>query len=250
MGAILSDKRGTMDKQDFEAYADVKPINDKTNPVWERLCATFMQLHQGELPRLKVLDYGCGDGKYLPRFHAYGVPKDNICGHEVSQTRVQRCHEKGFKNIIYIELSKPLPFPNREFDLVNLTEVIEHIPAAETDFYLADIKRMMKDDAIIFVSTPNYPVKRLNDWFNVIMNGMWKRIKDDPTHVTFYTPASLQRRLKKFFPYVEVLCYKEGVFYPRIKHPFFMHKIIAVASASPLPSALLEAETSALPKAA
>ncbi len=239
-----------MDKQDFEKYADVKPINDAPNPSWERLFEKYIEIRRQDLTRLQVLDYGCGDGKFLFRFHAHSVPKENIYGHEVSKTRVQRCHEKGWTNIVHVDLHKPLPFEDKKFDFVNLTEVIEHIPSAETDFYIHDMHRMMKNDGILFVSTPNYPVKRFNDWFNVIVNRRWKRIYDDPTHVTFYTPKSLQTRLQKKFKHVEVVCYKEGVFYPRIKHPMAMHKIIAIASDSPIPQALLQGEANALRKAA
>ncbi|MGQ0526453.1 MAG: class I SAM-dependent methyltransferase [Alphaproteobacteria bacterium] len=237
------------DKQNFDKYADIKPFNDTSNPVWERLCVRLTDLRGQTIKNFCALDYGCGDGKYLPRFQAYGITPDNIYGHEVSEIRVQRCREKGWKNILYVPLHQTLPFEDHKFDLVNLTEVIEHIPAQETDFYLQDIRRMTKSDGIVLVSTPNYPIKRFNDWFNVVVNRMWKRVKDDPTHVTFYKPRSLQRRLQKFFPHVAVLCYKEGVFYPRIKHPLFMHKIIAVASPSPIPAELLEGEISALSKA-
>lgn len=236
-----------MNKQDFEKYADIKPFNDTANPVWARLCQRYLQIRKNDLPGLKVLDYGCGDGKLLQHLYNYGITKENIYGHEVSQKRVQRCHEKGWTNIIHVDLHKKLPFEDRMFDFIHLMEVIEHIPSKETDFYIEDMRRMMRDDGVLFVTTPNYPVKRFNDFFEVVINKRWKRIFDDPTHVTFYTARSLHRRLRKFFPHVEVLCYKKGVFYPRIKHPTAMHKIIAIASASPIPRALLEGEDNALP---
>lgn len=233
-----------IDKQDFEAYAEEKPFNASTNPVWERLFARFSAGRQGK--GVKILDYGCGDGKHLPRFTATGFPRESVYGVEVSKTRVERCRAQGWEKVFHVDFNQKMPFEGGMFDFVNFMEVIEHIPAGEIDFYLQEIRRVMKKDGLFLVSTPNYPVKRFNDFFNVIVNRMWKRIWDDPTHVTFYTPKRLKARLQKFFPHVEILCYKEGVFYPRIKHPFFMHKIIAVASPSALPLSLFEDEISAI----
>jgi 2-polyprenyl-3-methyl-5-hydroxy-6-metoxy-1,4-benzoquinol methylase len=245
-----NEERKPMDKQDFEKYADVKQFNSDINPVWDRVFTRFLQNRQQQPDQLKALDYGCGDGKHLPRFEHHGLPRDNIFGNEVSAKRVQRCHDSGWKNVVHVPLNNTVPFADNQFDVVNLMEVIEHIPAAKTDFYLKDMRRIMKNDGILFVSTPNYPVKRFNDFFEVVVNRKWKRILDDPTHVTFYTAKSLEQRLRKHFDHVAVICYKNGIFYPRINHPAAMHKIIAVASPSPIPAILLEGETNALPRKA
>lgn len=231
-----------MHNQDFESYAQAKPFNDKVNPVWERLFTKYLAAFgTGKMP--VVLDYGCGDGKLFAHYRRLGLPVENIHGVEVSRLRVERCHALGWENARHIGLREPLPFADGTFDVVSLMEVIEHIPETDTDFYLKEIRRVLKEDGILLASTPNYPVKRINDLWQALFRRKWKRLRDDPTHVTFYNPRGLRDRLSRFFGAVEILCYKNGIFYPRIRHPMAMHKIIALCSPSALPSALLEGET-------
>lgn len=233
-----------MHNQDFESYAQEKPFNDKVNPVWERLFAKYLSgWGPGRMP--VVLDYGCGDGKFFAHYRRLGIPAENIHGVEVSRLRVERCRALGWENARPVDLRAPLPFADATFDVVSLMEVIEHMPDADTGFYLREIRRVLKDDGILMASTPNYPVKRIDDLCQAFFRRKWKRLRDDPTHVTFYNPQRLQRRLAQFFGAVEVLCYKNGLFYPRIRHPLAMHKIIALCSPSVLPGGLLEGETRA-----
>jgi SAM-dependent methyltransferase len=213
--------------QDFEAYAEEKPFNFSTNPVWERIVDS---LRLGEKANAKVFDYGCGDGKIFPALVKKGVSANNIFGVEVSQGRIARCHEIGFQNAIYLPLHTKLPYENKQFDLINYLEVIEHVPEGEIDFYLEEMARVLKQDGTVVITTPNYPIKRVIDIYDAVVHKRWKRFRDDPTHVAFYNHQSLQARLEKFFNTVDIQCYKEGLFYRRIKTPFFMHKIVAVCS--------------------
>jgi 2-polyprenyl-3-methyl-5-hydroxy-6-metoxy-1,4-benzoquinol methylase len=214
--------------QDFEAYADEKSFNYATNPVWDAIIDEYIAAHVRPAAAMKVFDDGCGDGKLYPALVAKGFLPDNIHGVEVSQTRIQRCHQIGFENAIYLPLHSKRPYDDRMFDLINYMEVIEHVPAAEIDFYLSEMARILKKDGMAVITTPNYPVKRVIDFYDAFVHRRWMRLRDDPTHVTFYTYESLKRRLEKFFGHVDVRCYKEGLFYKRWKKPFLMHKLVAV----------------------
>jgi hypothetical protein len=54
---------GKVGKQDFEAYADHKPFNYVTNPVWEDIIQGILNQTQTkkDARECSVLDYGCGD---------------------------------------------------------------------------------------------------------------------------------------------------------------------------------------------
>lgn len=214
--------------QDFEAYAAEKPINYSTNPVWEAAVQDAVAGAHESRGAMVVLDNGCGDGKLFPNLVRMGFAPENIHGVEVSQTRVTRCHQAGFVNARYLDLHQPLPYGDSMFDLVNYLEVIEHVPAKETDFYLAEMVRVMKPEATAIITTPNYPVKRFVDIHRAFTEKKWDRLRDDSTHVTFYTHHSLRRRLENFFEEIDIRPYKQGVFYSRIRSPYLMHKMIAI----------------------
>lgn len=219
---------GLARNQDFEAYADEKTFNYTTNPVWDRFVDQFITSHPSPVAKLKVFDDGCGDGKLYPTLLKKGFLEDHIEGVEVSETRVKRCHQIGFKKAVYLPLMSKRPYENNHFDLINYLEVIEHVPSNEIDFYLAEMARILKKDGMAVITTPNYPVKRFIDIYDAFVHKRWKRLRDDPTHVTFYTYDSLRLRLEKFFGDVEIHCYKEGFLYKRWKKPFLMHKLIAI----------------------
>ena len=212
--------------QDFEAYADHKPFNYVVNPVWEGL---VNEVAKGASKReLRILDYGCGDGKLFPNLVRMGFDAENIYGIEVSQKREERCHSIGFNNAQFVNLNQPMPFASGMFDIINYLEVIEHVPAKEIDFYLGEMARVMKPDGAAIITTPNYPIKRVIDIYYATLKRQWSRFKDDPTHVTFYNHRSLYDRLNRFFESVEVKPYKLGPFYSVLKHPVMMHKMVAI----------------------
>ncbi len=211
--------------QDFEMYAQEKPFNFSTNPVWEKIVDKSLPAQKNTA---QVFDYGCGDGKIFPALVKKGIHPENIFGVEVSRQRIERCQEIGFKNAIYLPLHSKLPYRDRQFDLINYLEVIEHVPEDEIDFYLEEMARVLKSDGQLIVTTPNYPVKRVIDLYDAFVHKRWTRLKDDPTHVTFYNHNSFRKTLERNFKKVDIQCYKEGLLYKRIKSPYFMHKMVAI----------------------
>lgn len=69
---------------------------------------------------------------------------------------------------------------DNSIDFVTMNAVIEHINNPDSIF--KEIKRVLKDNGLVFVRTPNFKMD-------------YKNFYNDPTHVKPYTPA----RLKKTF---------------------------------------------------
>lgn len=94
---------------------------------------------------MRVLDYGCYDGKFLDtlsssrRVEAYGVDKDKDV-----VTRIAK------SNIHYIE--KALPFGNEGFDVVTLFDVVEHV--YDQDYLLREVNRVLKKDGLVIITVP------------------------------------------------------------------------------------------------
>lgn len=218
-----------MSHQNFEKYADQKPFNysvpEKFQEGFDK-CITDLGL---SLSSVKILDFGCGDGKHYHFFVEKGFAPENIYGIEVSKKRIDRCHSIGWEKSYFVENEK-LPFPDEEFDIINMAEVIEHIPADKIGSILLELVRVIKKNGHIIITTPNYPIKRFYDIVDAFLGKKWKRLKDDPTHVNHYNPRKLKVFLGKYFNSVEIFPYKYGFLFHKFKKYFFLHKMLAICS--------------------
>jgi ubiquinone/menaquinone biosynthesis C-methylase UbiE len=212
----------------FDQYAEFKTFNYEVNPNLDR--AVKEALISRNVESVRVLDYGCGDGKLYNYFLDNKIRKDNLFGFEISRKRIERCNELGWKNAIYIIDSAKLPYPDDFFDLVVMSEVIEHIEGNITEINLRELCRVMKKDGSLVVTTPNYPIKRFYDIVHALSFGKLSRAFDDPTHFSHYNFDSLRKLLSEYFENVELRVYKSGFLYPRLASNFFAHKIIAICT--------------------
>jgi len=212
-----------MQTQDFEKYALVKPMNGEVAHIYRH----YFQKWIGEGARdLKLLDFGCGDGKYFHYFSKI-VPSENIFGVEISKIRVDRCRDNGWANVFHIEKLKPLPFPGGYFDFINFDNVIEHISQSDIDFYLSEFIRILRKNGKVIICTPNYPIKILYDLFYAFSEHDFKRLRGDPTHITRYNFKKLRRLLSRYFATVQ-LEPTGGPFYKIFNKRIFSHKIIGL----------------------
>jgi SAM-dependent methyltransferase len=221
----------TTTRQDFENYARIKTFNLNVADTWDR--AMREALERSDRPRgeCRILDYGCGDGKYFKHLIGLGLSAENIHGIEISKVRIERCHALGWTHARYLEKGDPLPYPADTFDVVNLMEVVEHVPDTLIDSVLAEIWRVVRPHGVLIVSTPNYPIKRFYDLYDAVVFRKWQRLRDDPTHVTFYNHARLARLLGGYFTRLDERPFKLGFLYRRLlRSRFVMHKVLMLCS--------------------
>ncbi len=215
-----------IDKQDFEAYADFKRFNTNVADTWDNALREAIG-RSGQAPEtIRILDYGCGDGKYFHHFVTNrGFSAKNVYGAEVSARRVQRCREMGWENACLIEGDGPLPYGDASFDIINMMEVIEHIPAELGSRTLGELSRVLRPGGVLLISTPNYPIKRFYDFSDAILHRKWARLRDDPTHVTHFSERRLASLLEESFSKIEARPFKDGYLYKRVKSPLLKHKL-------------------------
>jgi len=199
-------------------------MNGKVSPLYVDF---FMRYARPVLGRdCRVLDYGCGDGKYLDFFQGFARP-ENVFGAEISNVRVERCRRLGWKNVVKVGKFEPLPFKDAFFDFINFDQVIEHIPAGEIPFYMKEFGRVLSNSGVILVMTPNYPIKRFYDVWNALQVMDLKKIKDDPTHVAKYNFKRLRSVASASFDEIRIEP-TGGFLWNRVKRDFFSHKIIGL----------------------
>ncbi len=131
------------------------------------------------LPPERVLDVGCGDGRYLAFFRDLGWA---TWGTDPSPVAVERARARGLNVAPPGELAEAR-YPDRCFDLVVLRYTIEnmHHPLAT----LREVRRVLKDDGTIFVSAPSIasPVARVFRQYCAYV--------DAPRHLYFFSPETL-----------------------------------------------------------
>lgn len=115
---------------------------------------TIKILKQYKKNDAKVLDLGVGIGFTLS-FLAQAFP--NSIGCDVDNTAIKATEEilKVIKVSVPVVLYDgiKLPFADNSFDIVTAIEVVEHVD--NRDFFLKEIKRVLKKDGILHITTAN-----------------------------------------------------------------------------------------------
>lgn len=103
-------------------------------------------------PGDKVLEIGCDSGLFALIFKDR-FKVTNYRAVEVSRERLATAKERGM-DVLEVDVAKEkLPFESDFFDLVIFTEVLEHL--ADPLPALAEIKRVVKSNGRVIISTPN-----------------------------------------------------------------------------------------------
>jgi 2-polyprenyl-3-methyl-5-hydroxy-6-metoxy-1,4-benzoquinol methylase len=104
-------------------------------------------------------------------------------------------------------------------------EVIEHIPAEDGKHVISELRRVIKPSGVLLISTPNYPVKRVYDYYDAMFHQKWARLSDDPTYVILFNHERLTQLLGRQFTQIEARPFKQGFFYKGVQHPALLHKL-------------------------
>jgi len=97
----------------------------------------------------RVLDLGCFDGTIGEILIKNG---NEVCGIDASKKAVKLAREKGIKAKVG-NIEEKFDFEDNFFDVVVSGEIIEHI--VDTDFFIDEIRRVLKPNGFLVLSTPN-----------------------------------------------------------------------------------------------
>jgi SAM-dependent methyltransferase len=98
-----------------------------------------------------LLEVGVGSGAIAARLTEVVQPSGEVWGVDVRDSRLVT---EGFRFVIVEDAS--LPFADRFFDVVVSNHVLEHVgPRSEQLAHLREIARVLKDDGVAYLATPN-----------------------------------------------------------------------------------------------
>ncbi len=126
----------------------------------------------------KVLDIGCGNGKFLMFLLKFG--QYELYGKEMegnSAKRAARIPEIKLKT----GMLEDNDFTENFFDAISLFHVFEHLTYPQET--LQTIKKILKPGGIIIISFPN-----INSWQAKLFKGKWLHL-DPPRHLFFLAPG-------------------------------------------------------------
>jgi SAM-dependent methyltransferase len=129
----------------------------------------------GVPPSPRILDAGCGTGRNLVEFGPLGEAE----GVDFSDDAVAFCHERGLRGVRNARVEE-LPFPDRRFDLILATDVIEHLD--DDRRALSELRRVAAPAARLIITVPAY-------------NWLWSRHDESHHHRRRYTLSRLRERV-------------------------------------------------------
>ncbi len=137
---------------------------------YRRIEALFRDFARDRAAPLRVLDYGCGKGKYLACFAALGCA---VSGVDTNPDYVAEARQRGFEAQLASEFAATTAAP---FDVVFLSHLIEHLPPESLSRLIPQLCATLAPDGRLVVVTPT-PGERF-----------WH----DFTHVRPYLPQSIR----------------------------------------------------------
>jgi len=174
-----------------EYYKEFHEERGKTGTVLspERISFIIEKVGRGN----KVLDLGCRYGDLT----AYYVKNNEVIGVDIDENALKICKQNLGIHTCLQNLNEQLQFADNSFDVVVLSEVLEHLPYPEIP--LKEIKRVIKGNGILVGSVPNGT--RIKNRLRFLFKGV---IELDRTHLQHFSQKSLTKLLKKYFKSIEI----------------------------------------------
>jgi len=137
------------------------------------------------------LDIGPGTGRWINFLRQMGA--GSITAIDISDQAIDKCRPfcDEIKKI-NIEKEK-FNLSSNSFDIVISFEVLEHL--YDPAHYLSEILRVMVDDALLIMSTPN--MTSLISRIRMLVGELPVAVASDPTHVRFYRKKDIKDLFKK-----------------------------------------------------
>lgn len=175
----------------------------------QRIIGLMVRNHlQGNLS--PYLDVGCGDGRWT-----YDISNwvqihlgDYLDSYGIDFSERAIAFAKLIKPEINFRVSpgEDIPFPDNHFGLVSAIEVIEHVPDNSELKFLQELKRVVRDDGLIILTTPSWNLRLTDHHFRHYSVERFRQLADDAKFhlleirgqsVPYYNPTL--RKMRKLF---------------------------------------------------
>jgi len=141
------------------------------------------------------LDVGPGTGRWIKYLRQMGAK--SITAIDISDQALDKCQPFSDESKKIDIEKEPFDLSSNSFNIVISFEVLEHL--YDPAHYLSEILRVMDDDALLVMSTPNMTslISRIRMFFGELPVA----VASDSTHVRFYRKKDIKNLFKKFSLY-------------------------------------------------
>ncbi len=135
-------------EQLYEYWIDIKESQEKRKNSmltlqYAKHCARLLRLFKNP-HATHILDVGMGFGEWCSMAQAFGF---NVHGVEISETRLTQAKKRG------IQCSTPEHIPNKEWDFIELEQVLEHVENPQE--LIEKLVRSLKKGGYIHIGVPS-----------------------------------------------------------------------------------------------
>lgn len=135
----------------------------------------------------RVLDLGCGDGRFSAAMVGAGV---SVVGVDAAAEALRRAREQAPEaEFVQVDEGAPLPFADASFDLVWCGETLEHV--VDVALLLGEVRRVLVAGGMLLATTPNHA--RLVVAYEALAGGpLERRLDPRSDHLRFFTAHTLR----------------------------------------------------------
>ncbi len=158
----------------YQRCGKINYLSPVTLKRYDELLAYFKSYNRTN----KILDFGCGNGYFLERAKSHGW---SVYGMEYDWEANDICKEKGITM-----LNDKTPLHSGEFDVIYMSEVIEHLSFPLK--YLRLLNDFLRPGGMIYITTPNF-----NCFSRRFQKESWNAFHIE--HISFFTSKTIKQLL-------------------------------------------------------
>ncbi|MBO9998500.1 MAG: class I SAM-dependent methyltransferase [Cyanobacteria bacterium SID2] len=102
---------------------------------------------------LRVLDVGCGNGRYLTMLHRLGLAKHQLFGVEMDEEAIDRLNREGYQGFYGRLEDVARELPDNYFDVIVMLQVLEHV--ANPAWTVRCLAKLLRPGGQLVLETPN-----------------------------------------------------------------------------------------------
>lgn len=162
---------------------DIDASEREVSRMKSKTFSGYLKKITGYLSSGTLLDIGCATGELLQVAQGMGF---DVYGVEISPDGIRRCREKFGENRIIGAHIKAGDFPCEFFDIIALSDVIEHV--REPTIFLNTLYNLLKPGGLLMIVTPD-----TSSWTRKIMKRHWLHYKEE--HLYYYNRRNIVKLL-------------------------------------------------------
>ncbi len=139
----------------------------------------------------RLLDVGCGDGRFLSLLREFGHPDWELAGLEFDESAIAKCREMGFETFAErVEDFAEKPEQQARYDAVVMLQLIEHVE--DPALICERVRSLLRPGGVFIIETPN-----LAGLDYRIFGRRWWGHYHFPRHWNLFSSESLVRMLEE-----------------------------------------------------